>query len=297
MSTTRFFQSRPRHRLWISLCVTTLGLAIGLLTIGVGQSMAAPDQQGALHRIFITDVRDTQFVVSWTTDTPSNGQVEWGTTTALGSITSDGVVSTTTHYVPITGLIPGTPYYFQVRSGSLLDNNHGSYYTVTAGPTLGIPGSGGTVYGYVYQPGGTIPVSSTVVYLQLQDADSLGSAGSSQLVTARTDATGGWFYSNLNDIRTANAGAYFSFSDGTDRLSLFAQGGSNGTAGAVVSVPLTYPAPLANLVLNGTPNAVTMSNFTAASQPLTASGPLILMAVLGAAGLVSWQVRRRSTRV
>ena len=92
MSTTRFFQSRPRHRLWISLCVTTLGLAIGLLTIGVGQSMAAPDQQGALHRIFITDVRDTQFVVSWTTDTPSNGQVEWGTTTALGSITADGVL-------------------------------------------------------------------------------------------------------------------------------------------------------------------------------------------------------------
>jgi phosphodiesterase/alkaline phosphatase D-like protein len=132
MSTTRFSQLHPRQSWWIRLFVAVLVMA-GLMTIGVGHSAAAPDRQGALHKVYITDVRDNQFVVSWTTDTPSNGQVEWGTTTALGSTTADGVASTTTHYVVITGLAPSTVYYFQVRSGSLVDNNHGSYYTVTTG--------------------------------------------------------------------------------------------------------------------------------------------------------------------
>jgi hypothetical protein len=141
-----------------------------------------------------------------------------------------------------------------------------------------------------------IPVSNTVVYLQLQDADGQPSAGSSQSVTARTDATGGWFYSNLYDIRVANAGAYFAFTDGADRLSLFAQGGSAGTATTVVTVPTTYPTQFANLVLDATPNAVTVSNFTAAAQPIGFGAPLILVAVLGAVGLIGWRLRKRIAR-
>jgi hypothetical protein len=294
MNAARFFQLSPRQSRWIKLIISVLIMAVGVTTIGVGDSAASPQQQGALRRVYITDVRDNQFVVSWTTDTPSDGQVEWGTTTALGAITSDEVVSTTTHYVPITGLAPTTVYTFQVRSGVLLDNNHGSYYTVTTGPTPGgPPGAGKFVYGYVYQQGGSIPVSNTVVYLQLQDANGLGSAGSSQLVTARTDVTGGWFYSNLYDIRTATAADLFAFSDGADRLSLLAQGGNQGTATVVLTVPVTYPAAVPHLVLDGEPNVVAMVDFKAASQPIGPAGLLILMVVLGAAGLVSGRVRKQ----
>jgi len=263
------------------------------MAIGVEQSGAAPDQQVTLHRVYITDVRDAQFVVSWTTDTPSDGRVEWGLTTTLGLTTTDAVVSTTSHYVTITGLVPARTYYFQVRSGTSLDNNHGAYYSVTTSPTLDLPGAGKEVYGNVYQQGGMIPVNNAVVYLQLLDANSLGSTGGSQLVTARTDASGSWFYSNLYDIRTSNGTAYFTFSDSADQLQLMAQGGSQGTNRIIAPVPATYPAQLANLTLDATPNAVTLVNLRADAHPLVTGILLILIATLSTLGVLFRRWKKR----
>lgn len=205
---------------------------IALFLFAVQQGQAAPDLQTVIYKVYVTDVRDGQFIVSWTTNVSSTGRVDWGTTTALGNITPHPVVSTTTHYVAVdTGLAPNTLYYFQVTSDSTVENNGGTYFTVTTGPTLGIPSPGKTLYGYVYQSNGTTPVSDAIVYLQLQNADASGSTGNSQWVTARTDGTGLWFFSNLNDARTSNAGSYFAFSDSTDNLRIVAQGGIPGVSG------------------------------------------------------------------
>ena len=135
----------------------------------------------------------------------------------------------------IGGLAPLTTYYFQTRSGSLIDNNGGAFYTVTTGPDwIQVPSSH-FVYGYVYESNGTTPVPNAVVYLQVQDANGGGSPGNSQWVTARTDATGGWFFRDLGNIRTADTNFSFTFSDGADHLRLMAQGGDRGVAGWVTS--------------------------------------------------------------
>jgi hypothetical protein len=149
-----------------------------------------------------------------------------------------------------------------VQSGSIIDNNNGQYYTVTTGPILNLSRAGKYVYGYVYQQDGTTPVSNAVIYLQIQDANSAGSPGSSQLVTARSNATGGWFYSNLSDIRTAGAGAYFTFSDATDNLHLLAEGGSLGTSSQIASVPASYPSQQPQLILSAAPSQTATPTLT-----------------------------------
>ncbi len=275
-----------------------LALVSGLTFLVVTPSLAAPHHQGAIHPPVISDVRGVQFAVSWTTDSASDGRVDWGPTNALSYTTSDSVSNSTTHYVVIGGLVEYTTYYFQTRSGSLIDNNSGTFYTITTGPDLLRVPTGRPVYGYVYQSNGTTLVPNAVVYLQLQDANSSGSPGNSQWVTARTDATGLWVYSDLGNIRTANTGTFFDFANGGDNLRLKAQGGAFGVAGwtdpgIIRAVPTTYPAQF-NLNLNGVPTAVRLAEFTANSVPNNSVLPAVALAA-NAAGLIFW-LRRRQRR-
>jgi hypothetical protein len=220
---------------------------------------AAPDQL-AIYKVYVTGIRDTNFTVSWLTDAASDGYVDWGLTTALGNTTADATADTRTHYVVIppepAKLTASTTCYFRVRSGGVMDDNMGDFYVVTTGPTLSIPPTGKTVWGYVYQSDGTTPAAAVPVYLQLQDSNGSGSPGASQWVTARTDSSGVWYLS-LNNVRTTSASAYFSFSDGADRLHLIARGAALGAAEITATVPSSYPggaAQVTNIVL-GIPSA------------------------------------------
>ncbi len=232
-----------------------------MLGVVNGPVTAAPD----ITYTNITDVRDVSFVVSWLTDAPSNGTVRWGTSIPPVNTTADTVLSTTTHYVRLDGLVPLTTYYFQVESGADVDNNGGAYYQVTTGPSIA-PRTGGTVYGYVYQSGGSTPAANAIVFLALIDANGAGSAGQSQWVTARAASNGLWSY-NLSNVRTSNAGAYFDYSSATDNLRLVWQGGVQGTRGYppnplyVVAVPPANPPFLITTSLIDAPTAVSVSSF------------------------------------
>jgi phosphodiesterase/alkaline phosphatase D-like protein len=61
---------------------------------------------------------ETSATVSWTTDAPSDSQVEYGTTTAYGSTTplSDDLAET--HVIVLSDLAPNTTYNFRVKSSA-----------------------------------------------------------------------------------------------------------------------------------------------------------------------------------
>jgi hypothetical protein len=97
--------------------------------------------------------------VSWTTDVTSTSQVEYGTTTAYGSLTTLNSILATSHSVSLTGLATNTLYHYRVRS-----KNSGGIESIgtdfafqtnnttdTIPPTAGIssPASGATVSGTV----------------------------------------------------------------------------------------------------------------------------------------------------
>ena len=147
-----------------------------------------------------------------------------------------------------------------------MDNNGGLYYQVTTGPSLlTVPGP--LIFGTVYQSNGSTIVPNAIVYLQLQDANSTGSTGLSQLVSARADASGVYFF-NLANVRESNFQNWFSFTPGVDNLRIIGQGGIQGTVGLdptpwIITTPVTFLQQ--NIILNQAPTAVTLASFSQGS--------------------------------
>ena len=84
------------------------------------------------------DPTDITAIVSWDTDRPSDSQVEFGTTPALGSFSTLDPSLVTSHSHTVTGLQPETTYYFDVLSrgheGNIVrDDFGGMHYRFTTG--------------------------------------------------------------------------------------------------------------------------------------------------------------------
>ncbi len=83
--------------------------------------------------------------ITWTTDEPASSRVEYGTTTAYGSVaTASG--NTTTHSVEISGLAPSTKYQYRVVStdaaGNTATSANGTFTTAPAAGQLAVePGN------------------------------------------------------------------------------------------------------------------------------------------------------------
>lgn len=88
-----------------------------------------------ISNVAASEITDTSATIIWTTDEVSDSEVNYGISTALGTIVSDSAL-VTTHSITLTGLTPDTAYYFEVKStdssgNPATDNNNGAYYTFT----------------------------------------------------------------------------------------------------------------------------------------------------------------------
>ncbi|MBM4431327.1 MAG: hypothetical protein FJ026_13440, partial [Chloroflexi bacterium] len=199
---------------------------------GFGVDMGADEYYSVtISEVRVTNVRDTSLTVSWITDIPSDGHVNYGTDPAnLDQTAYDDRGAETfddTHYVTLEGLLPNTTYYFDVVSGPTTDDNGGAHYTVATGPTLPLP-TVDTIYGQVFKEDGTTPAEGTIVYITLLDHDGSGSPEEAAPLSALVDSSGYW-YANLGNARTSNLSAYFTYSASGDKVKLEAQGAADGT--------------------------------------------------------------------
>src|SRR5207247_6531656 len=97
--------------------------------------------------------------IAWTTDVTSTSQVEYGTTTSYGTLTTLNSSLVTSHSVALTGLSAGTLYHYRVHSknASGVESISGDFAfqtnntTDTIPPTVSItaPAAGATVSGTV----------------------------------------------------------------------------------------------------------------------------------------------------
>ncbi|UOQ71254.1 fibronectin type III domain-containing protein [Hymenobacter cellulosilyticus] len=62
-----------------------------------------------------TEMSRTGFTVSFTTQNPGDTKVEYGKTSALGTVVANAT-QTTKHNIALTDLQPGTVYYVKVSS-------------------------------------------------------------------------------------------------------------------------------------------------------------------------------------
>jgi hypothetical protein len=70
----------------------------------------------AITGLFASDVSSSTAVIHWLTAEPADSQVEYGTTSMLGSVSPASLTLTRSHQITLTGLSPDTTYSYRVKS-------------------------------------------------------------------------------------------------------------------------------------------------------------------------------------
>ncbi len=89
---------RPRRSRSIA---TVFVLSVAFMAMATALVQASTP---AISNVTVTNVLTTSATVNWTTDTPSNSQVEYGTTTAYGSATTLDSTMVTAHNQALSSL-------------------------------------------------------------------------------------------------------------------------------------------------------------------------------------------------
>jgi hypothetical protein len=148
-----------------------------------------PVADPAISDLQVTNRRDVAFTVTWRTDGPSTGWVEYGETIDLGQTAHDdlsqGTVSQA-HHVTLTGLTPETTYRFRLHSGETIDNNDGVLYQATTKVTQ-MPPMPYLAYGQV-ETADAQPAEGALLRVWLVDAEN----GTSEPLSTMVDGYGYW---------------------------------------------------------------------------------------------------------
>lgn len=90
----------------------------------------ATSQIPVISNIVVDNITKNSINVSWTTNLPTDSQIEYGQDNKYGSTTTLDPTATTSHSKTITGLSPDTQYTFRIRS-KYIDGANGYDGTVT----------------------------------------------------------------------------------------------------------------------------------------------------------------------
>jgi len=199
------------------------------------------------QQVRLTNVRDTQFTVSWITKGMYTGKINYGETQALGKAAYDDRgerISGRLHHVTVKHLKPNTRYYFQIVLANKIYKNGKEPYTCQTGPTI-IPAKCDVAYGRIYRKINIrhkIPYErEALIYLTLVNKDTSGSAGESAVESAILDKNGYWSC-ELANIRERGLARLFDYSATGDMLKIEAETGIYPAAVIAVDTAGNSPA-------------------------------------------------------
>jgi hypothetical protein len=210
------------------------GLAAGVLLIQnkqifkLGASADVTPQD-----VRITNVTDTSFSVSWTTDKPAGGFISYSSDNAFNKTAQDQVTpQSETHYVNVTGLTAQTAYNFKINSGGQDYDNNGNPWQVQTGAQLSQPSQSNIISGQVLTASGN-PATNALVYINVASASPLSTI---------TSQTGTWLLS-LSSARTQDLSSYASINDTNSVIEISVQAGTLGIASAKIYPQSAKPVP------------------------------------------------------
>lgn len=157
----------------LGLILLLVGVVGAVLFFRGNQPSSTPDI--IPNKVRITNISDNKFSVSWVSQSPVIGAIEYG---VVGeSLTSkayderdtpESQKPYTTHHVTVSGLQPNTQYAFRILSGDKLTrfDNNGSPYNTATGPVIANTPPSNNFYGKVQLPSSQA-ASGSIVYLAL----------------------------------------------------------------------------------------------------------------------------------
>ena len=146
-------------------------------TDGAGNSSTASasvlvSNKPVISAVTATAINTTTESITWTTDVPASGAVNFGQTTAYGAAVSDAAL-VTSHGITLPGLTAGTTYHYQVASTDAAGNSEstGDLTFTTPSPDVTVPTIALTA------PANGATVSGTAVAVSATAGDNVGVAG------------------------------------------------------------------------------------------------------------------------
>ncbi len=112
-------EESTQYYLWVSGAKDVAGNTVVAYTAQANQEFTtgtAPDiTPPVITDVQVVSIGQTDATVTWTTDEPSDSEVEYGLSSSYGSSEVDATL-TPVHIVNLTGLTAGTTYHFRVKS-------------------------------------------------------------------------------------------------------------------------------------------------------------------------------------
>lgn len=215
--------------------VLILGIGVGVFLIErnqIYQLGAQPEK--APKNIRVTNVTDSSFTVSWTTDKEYAGFLMWGDSQSnlKETVTQEGIQGSF-NLITVNSLQPQTIYYFKINSGGTVFDNSGIPWQVQTAPKIGEVASPKVISGVILNQSGQA-ASGILVY-------ATPGGGSTQVT--KTSANGSWVIPISTSRKTPDLASYVDISDKSPVIDLFVQGGTNGVATAQVFFKTANPVP------------------------------------------------------
>ncbi|OIP41771.1 hypothetical protein AUJ95_02755 [Candidatus Desantisbacteria bacterium CG2_30_40_21] len=212
--------------------------SIRIMFLLAGLFLITPAFASQPKEIKQTNITGEAFTISWITDTPGTAAIQYGIgTNSLNFSATDNRLAST-HHILIKGLSPNTTYYYDIVSAGVTDNNQGQHYSIKTGSSITRTGSD-FVYGQVDKADLTM-ASGSLVYLQICNTNGTGSIGSSSEWSTVVDQNGTWGIDLIN-VRTKDLLSFFGYSQSGDSLSIFVQGGIDGTGKLLTNTAYDSP--------------------------------------------------------
>lgn len=226
----------------IGIIVLIGGLAAGVLLIQYRQIFklgASPDTTP--QDVKVTNISDKSFTVSWITDKPTVGYLNFGETGSPDQTARDTEsIAKNIHQVIVLAAKPSTNYFFKINSDGVEMDNSGIPWKTKTGPAILAQPDSKIISGAVMTAGGR-PAGGILVYVN---------ASGMSPISTRTSAGGTWIIP-IGTARTSDLAAPINLAS-NPLLEIFVQGGADGVSSAQIYTNSANPVP--NIILGQTHN-------------------------------------------
>lgn len=205
----QLFNKRVPTIFGIGIIVLGIVLTTVIVKVQTGLRSSAGSSEEPKN-VKVTNLSDSSFTVTYQTDTPTTGSVNYGKSKELGNIQLEDIPKNV-HSLTAEKLLPDTKYYLVIISGQNTFLNNGVPFGISTGPSISSTSAVQTaIKGKVILPDGNAS-NEALVYL---------STDNSQLLSATVTKDGEFIFS-LKGLRTNDLSSYFDVGENTV-LKLFA---------------------------------------------------------------------------
>jgi hypothetical protein len=119
--------------------VVSSGTAVNTTTTSANFLVATLSAAPIIGNVNVEYITSSSATINWTTDVPSSGMVNYGTTTGYGSTSALNSTLSTTHSMTLSGLTPSTTYNFDVVSAASASSTSANQTFATGAASVTAP--------------------------------------------------------------------------------------------------------------------------------------------------------------